>query len=88
MTYAIGFTEKATEGLSKLDKPNQVRILKKIAQLEREDIQSRHLKHGLPFFVEEAGGYRIIFEVRETEKMKTILFIGDHKEYEKWYQNK
>ena len=85
MTYSIAFTDEASEMLSRLDKSIQIRLFKKIVQLEREDFSSRHLKQGLPFFVEEAGGYRIVFEMNEREKKKVVLFVGDHKQYEKWY---
>ena len=85
MTFSIEFTQQAKDNLSKLDKSIQIRILKKILQLEGEDLTSRHLKHGLPFFVEEVGGNRIIFETDERNKTKTILFLGDHKQYQKWY---
>ena len=40
--------------------------------------------HGLTAFVEESGQYRIIYTCREQQK--TILFIGDHKNYEKWFK--
>ena len=85
MTYTINYSEAAKAQLKELDRPVQARIIKKITQLEREDIVSRHLGRGLPFFVEEVGGYRITFEKDEKTKTKTIAFAGDHKEYKKWY---
>ena len=46
--------------------------------------KARHLKHGLPFFVVEAGQYRISFEQRKN--MRIIVFAGTHKQYERWYK--
>lgn len=83
MTYAIIYSEPSKQQLRAIDRPVQVRILKKIEQLKREDFSSRHLGYGLPFFVEEVRGYRITFEKNEQTKTKTIAFIGDHKQYEK-----
>ena len=87
MTYSVIFVGDAERSLAKLDKGIQLRILKKVAQLERSDFESRHLHHGSPYFVEEVGGYRIAFEVDEMSLTKTIYFVGDHKQYEHWYSS-
>ncbi len=85
MAYAVILDEeKARKQFLQLDKSMQERIGKKLRQLEREDFPSRHLKHGVPVFVEEVNQYRIIFKTREDVKEKRVVFIGDHKEYEKW----
>ena len=87
MAWKVAVEDDAKKSLGALDKPVRERIIKKLLQLEREGHESRHLKHGMPFFVEEAGGYRIAFKAREAEKTKRVYFIGDHKEYERWYGN-
>ncbi len=68
-----------------LDNSVKERIEKKLEQLRRDDLPSRHLKHGLPHFVAEVGQYRIAFLVRHDLRQKRILFVGDHKAYEQWY---
>jgi len=84
VTYSVIYSEGAKQALKTLDRPIQERIIRKINQLEREDFSSRHLGFGLPFFVEEVGGYRATFEKDDKTKTKTIAFIGDHKQYQKW----
>ncbi len=44
----------------------------------------RHEKHGLNYFVDEIGQYRILFTSDENSKTRRFYFIGDHKEYEKF----
>ena len=61
----------------------QEHILKKIQKL-MQPLVHRHLKHGVPYFVEEVGGNMILFQIDGNEKTKTIRFVGDHKQYEKW----
>lgn len=68
---------------SKLDFSEKEKIWKKIQQLKMLE-KARHLKHGLPFFVLETGQHRICFE--EKQKTRTIMFAGNHKQYQKWYK--
>ncbi|MFH0955355.1 MAG: hypothetical protein V1777_04600 [Candidatus Micrarchaeota archaeon] len=79
LLYAAGWDEF----FSKLDTSVQQILLKKILKLQHL-ITARHLKHGVPIFVVEAGQYRICF--REKQKTREILFAGSHKQYEKWYK--
>jgi len=44
----------------------------------------RHTKHGVSYFVDEIGQYRVCFTSDEDNKIRTFYFIGDHKEYEKF----
>jgi mRNA-degrading endonuclease RelE of RelBE toxin-antitoxin system len=84
--YTISYGFGWDKNLRDFDKGVQQRISKKIKQLKSES-SSRHLRYGLPFFVEQVGGYRIVFETNEEQRKKTILFIGSHKQYEKWYSS-
>jgi mRNA-degrading endonuclease RelE of RelBE toxin-antitoxin system len=68
----------------KFDKGIQHQILKKISQLMTT---SNHRRlHQSKFCVEEVGQYRICFIITEETKTKYIHFIGNHKQYEKWYK--
>lgn len=89
MKYFVVLERSAANQLNKIDKSVKLKILKKIKKLEEKN-SSRHLKKGFPFFVAEVGQHRICFEVREKCKpMKKIIhFVGNHKEYEKWYSEK
>ena len=81
--FRIGLAAGRDKYFSKLGSVTQDKIMKKISQLEvLEGI--RHLRHGTPYFVAEPGQYRICFE--EIGKMRQIFFVGDHKQYEKWYK--
>jgi len=67
----------------KMDKAEQLRIWKKIQQLKTL-ARTRRLKEGLPYFVVETGQCRICF--REEGNKRTIHFVGNHKQYQKWYK--
>ena len=83
--YRIAYQQGWDEHLHSFDLAIQTQIAKKIAKLVHLE-KIRHLGHGLPFFVVEANQYRICFE--EKERMRTIVFVGNHKQYEKWYSEK
>jgi mRNA-degrading endonuclease RelE of RelBE toxin-antitoxin system len=84
--YYVELTEECKALFEKLDNDIQIRISKKIAQIE-EGLPGRHLKHGLGFFVEDVGQYRICYASLENTKVRRIHFIGNHKEYGKWIEN-
>lgn len=84
--YTIRFHDDWEFYFSRLDKAVRQKIMKKVLQ-PGSGHSSRHLQHGLPFFVEEAGQYRITFKVDEQLKLKRFYFVGDHKDYEKWYSS-
>lgn len=46
----------------------------------------RHLKHGLPFYVEEVGQGRIVFTICDDTIFVVRCFIK-HKDYENWYKS-
>lgn len=68
----------------KFDKATQQKILKKLDQM-KQPLSSRGL-HSSRYQVEEVGQYRIAFIQDEKTRTKNIHFIGDHKQYEKWYK--
>ncbi|MFH1199966.1 MAG: hypothetical protein V1708_02775 [Candidatus Micrarchaeota archaeon] len=84
--YTVIVIPEAKRLAEKLDQPVLERIDKKIKQLQRE-LPARHLGHGLPYSIAEAGQYRIAFKTDEATKTKTVYFIGPHKEYEKWLKS-
>ncbi len=84
MTFSVILTPEASEQLSRIDRSMRGQLGKKLTQMEREDLMSRHMKLGLPYNVVEVGQYRICFRINIQNKIKWVYFIGDHKEYEKW----
>ncbi len=84
--YKILFENEWDEHYKKYDPSLQERIMKKIEK-QQEEQNTRHLKHGIEFYVIEIGQYRCAIKINEQQKTKTIHFIGNHKQYEKWYKN-
>ncbi len=69
---------------SKFERAERERILKKINQLAYFETR-RHLGYGAPYFVAEAGQYRVCYE--ETGGVRKVIFAGNHKQYEKWLES-
>ncbi|MFH0927713.1 MAG: type II toxin-antitoxin system RelE/ParE family toxin [Candidatus Micrarchaeota archaeon] len=83
--YAVVFEKNAMEAYFKLDKSIKARIRKSLEKLKGE-IATRSL-HGHPeIFVLEIGQYRALYLVDEGSWQKIVVFVGDHKEYEKRYR--
>ncbi len=66
------------------DKSTQQSILKKFNQM-KQPLNARGLRAS-DFKVEEVGQYRIAFIEDKVNQTKFIHFVGDHKQYEKWYK--
>jgi hypothetical protein len=68
----------------KFDNATQQRILKKLGQM-KQPLQGRGLIAS-KIAVEEVSQYRIAFYQNEQSHRKEIHFVGNHKQYEKWYK--
>lgn len=86
MAYDVIIEENAREQLFALDGSIRLAIEKKLEQLERDDLKFRHLRRGSLFFVAEVGQHRIAFESRDDIRRRRVVFIGDHKSYDRWCQ--
>ena len=82
--YEIGFDKDWFKYWKKIPQNLHFQLLNKMKEL-KEEKTFRHLKHGLPYFVLESGQYRVCF--KEKDNLRTLYFVGDHKEYEKWYSS-
>ena len=82
--FEILFVPEAYDQFKKLDKSVKRMIAKTIDSLQFRD-SGKRLKGFPQFFVKKVGQYRIVYTKDEKEKVKVIYFIGDHKEYGKWY---
>ena len=71
---------------SKMDKSAREIIWKKILK-QKEETKTRHLRFGVEFYVVETGQYRVALKIDEEEKTKTVWFVGNHKQYERWYKS-
>lgn len=68
------------------DRTVQQRIRAKFEQM-KQPLQGRGL-HSSRYRMEETGGYRIAFIQDDENSVKHIHFVGNHKQYEKWYSGK
>lgn len=84
--YTLIFKPDWDKHYSKMDKSVQTIIWKKIQQ-QKNETKTRHLKHGVEFYVVETGQHRIAIKINEKENTKTIHFVGNHKQYEKWFKS-
>ena len=84
MSYQIRISEDAYLRFKRLDKSIKSKIIKAIEDLKVKD-SGKRLKGYSSFIVKKVGQYRIVYVVDNKNKIKIIYFIGDHKEYEKWY---
>lgn len=85
MSFEIAYLEGWDRHFKDFENSFKIRILKKIEQL-RDKPEGRHL-HGKPFFIEEVAGCRIAYKSDDSIEKRTIHFVGDHKQYERWYKN-
>ena len=85
MIFEVIVQEDPKRALMGMDKTIRERIIKRIARMRNEP-PGRHLRLGLDYFVEQVGQYRIIYIIDDNRK--EVYFIGDHKEYERWYRRK
>lgn len=83
--YKESFDEKWPEYFEKLDNTIKERVVKKIKKI-LEFPKKRHLSQGARFFVDEIGQNRIVYRVFDKSKEVRFYFVGNHKEYEKWFK--
>ena len=88
MTYKIEFKNKADEDFLKID-GNLRKFFSKHLEKVATMPPRRHLKHGLPFFVEEVTKQAsLVYELEdETQTLFVVRCFALHKDYEKWYQS-
>lgn len=81
--WALDFKPGWDEHFKKFDKTVRQQILKKLEQM-KQPLQARGL-HSSRYQVEESGPHRICFIQDDATRTKSIHFVGNHKQYEKWY---
>lgn len=84
--YRLDFNPGWDRYFKDFDKSVQHRILAKLEQM-KQPLPARGL-HASRYRVEEVGGYRIAFIQDDQDRTKRIHFVGNHKQYEKWYSGK
>ncbi len=81
--WSIAYLNGWDENLYGFPTQIQDQILKKIEQM-KQPLQGRGLHHSR-ILVEEVGEHRIAYSINQSTRTKEIHFVGDHKQYEKWY---
>ncbi len=84
LPWEVNFKPGWDKCLKKFDKETRRRILKKFDQME-QPLRARGM-HSSRYQIEEVGQDRIGFIQDEATRTKRIHFVGDHKQYEKWYK--
>ena len=82
--YKATFHKGWPEYFDKLENQIKERTVRKIQKI-LECPQKRHLEGGAKYFVDEIGQYRILYMVFEEGQEVRFFFVGNHKQYEKWY---
>jgi len=82
--YTPKFDENWPAYFEGLDKGTRERVARKIRKIIGFP-QKKHLKGKARFFADEVGQYRIIYRVFEEDKTVVFYFVGDHKDYKRWY---
>jgi len=85
INWKLKFKLNWDSNFKKFDRNTQKKILKKFEQL-KQPLASRGL-HSSKYVVEEVGQFRIVFIQDYELKIHFIHFVGNHKQYEKWYKN-
>ena len=80
----VKLLEQAKNDLQEMDNSVYLDFIHHLRKISEIPFQ-RHLKHGLPFYVEEAGQGRIIFTI-DNDIISILRCFPKHKEYEKWYK--
>lgn len=84
--YSLEFDSEWKNYFDPLDNSIKIKIVKKIKKILEGSTTSRHLKYGKDLYVEQVGQYRILYKT--TDNARRFYFVGDHKEYEKWIDEK
>jgi len=83
--WKIEFRKDWNKYFKKFDSNTQKKIFKKLKKMA-ETMKPRGL-HRSRFCVEEVNQYRIVYTYDDKTNMKSIYFIGNYKQYEKWFRS-
>ncbi|MFA6328457.1 MAG: hypothetical protein WCY41_03355 [Candidatus Micrarchaeia archaeon] len=83
--WKLEFAKEWNYWYEKLDNSVIEIVGKRLARIEENDREYGHLGKGLPFFKDEFHDqFRICFHEDRKSKTRTLHFVGDHKQYERW----
>lgn len=80
MKYNITYSNKAEEFLEKLDKYEQIIIIKKIGKLKENAELGKHLSYDLKNFRSlRVGKFRVLYEIKKNELLVYVVKIDRRK---------
>jgi mRNA-degrading endonuclease RelE of RelBE toxin-antitoxin system len=82
----VKILETAEKELEKIANPLNKRFGKHIEKIALKET-SRHLKHGLPYLIENVTKQARIVYYFEEEIIYVMHCFKNHKEYERWYKS-
>lgn len=78
--YSVFLAKKAEDCLTKLDKPQQIRIREKLHALKENPRLGKPLTANLAgFWSLRVGDYRIIYEIKDEKLFVFVIKIGHRK---------
>ncbi|GEM_PF-545262 len=87
ITLKVTYSPYFFNSLDKLSLELRKRFIKKIEKIKQVDISRKHLKYGLPYFVEKiTNSSRLIYKI-EKDILIFVICFKNHKGYEKWYKS-
>lgn len=81
----VELLEQAKNDLQAMDSSLYKNFSKHLRKIAETPFQ-RHLKHGIPFYVEEVGQGRITYSISDDTIFIERCFTK-HKDYENWYRS-
>ena len=82
----VKILETAEKELEKISNPLNKQFGKHIEKIASKE-ENRHLRHGLPYFVENVTKQARIIYYIEEENIYVMHCFATHKEYERWYKS-
>jgi len=82
----VKILETAENELEKISNPLNKQFGKHIEKIALKE-SGRHLKYGLPYFVENVTKQARIIYYIEEENIYVMHCFATHKEYERWYKS-
>lgn len=80
------FSPKAQRALDEMDNPLR-KIFIKHAEKLASNPEQRHMRFGLPFYVEEVTRQARLVYNFEAGNLFIVRCFATHKEYERWYKS-
>lgn len=82
----VYFSEKANEDFEAINQDLRTIFIKHIEKIANLPPR-RHMKHGIPYHVEEVTKQsRLIYQIKNNN-LYIIRCFKEHKEYERWYKS-